>query len=66
YQPGLLQSEIVDQAKAFCEFGATYVGWYAWDDSGFELRTHTPNNSDAIGDGMIAGAAACRAIWNAP
>lgn len=65
YQPGLTQSEVVDQASAFCAFGARYVGWYAWDDSGFESRTHTPNNSDAIGDGMIAGAAACRAIWNA-
>ncbi|MBV8281819.1 MAG: hypothetical protein JO347_07120 [Candidatus Eremiobacteraeota bacterium] len=64
YQPGLTQSEVVAQASAFCRFGARYVGWYAWDDSGFESRTHTPNNSDAIGDGMLAGAAACRAIWN--
>jgi hypothetical protein len=65
YQPGLTRSEIVDQASAFCRFGARYVGWYAWDDSGFEARTHTPNNSDAIGDGMLAAISACRASWNA-
>jgi len=65
YQPGLTRSEIVDQTSAFCRFGAQYVGCYAWDDSGFESRTHTPNNSDAIGDGMLAAIGACRAIWNA-
>ncbi len=64
YQPGLTRTEIVAQASAFCRFGARYVGWYAWDDSGFEARTHTPNNSDTIGDGMLAGIAACRAIWS--
>ncbi len=66
YQPGLTRPEVVAQASAFCAFGARYVGWYAWDDSGFESRTHTPNNSDAIADGIIAGAAACRAIWSSP
>ncbi|HVR46740.1 MAG TPA: hypothetical protein VMT95_08945 [Candidatus Binatia bacterium] len=60
----MTRSETVEQVSAFCSFGARYVGWYAWDDSGFESRTRTPNNSDAIADGMIAGAAARRAIWN--
>jgi hypothetical protein len=63
YQPGLLRWEIIAQAEAFCEFGATYVGWYAWDDSGFESRTHTPNNSDVIADGMAGGIGACRQVW---
>jgi hypothetical protein len=63
FQSGLTRSEVVDQASAFCRFGARYVGWYAWDDGGFDARTHTPNNSDAIADGMIAGAAACRTMW---
>lgn len=65
YQPGLTRSEIVDQASAFCRFGARYVGWYAWDDSGFDSRTHTPNDSDAIGDGMSAAISACAAVWGA-
>ena len=33
YQPGLTREEMHEQAKAFCAFGATYIGWYAWDDS---------------------------------
>ena len=63
YQPGLTRGEMLDQARAFCEFGATYVGWYAWDDSGFEKRTETPNNSPAISAGIAAGIKACRQVW---
>ncbi len=64
YQPGLTRGQMLDQAKAFCDFGATYIGWYAWDDSGFESRTQTPNNSQAIANGIAAGIDACRHVWN--
>lgn len=63
YQPGLTRWEMRAQANGFCTFGATYVGWYAWDDSGFESRTHTPNNSAAIAAGIGEGIKACRQIW---
>lgn len=63
YQPGLTGGEMLDQAKAFCQFGATYIGWYAWDDSGFESRTQTPNNSPTIAAGIEAGIDACRRLW---
>ena len=64
YQPGLTRGEMLQQARAFCQFGAQYIGWYAWDDSGFEARTETPNNSAIIGAGIAAGIKACRAVWN--
>jgi hypothetical protein len=63
YQPGLTRDEMLEQAKAFCEFGATYIGWYAWDDSGFDSRTETPNNSPTIAAGIAAGLKACRQVW---
>lgn len=63
YQPGLTRGEMLLQAKAFCEFGATYVGWYAWDDSGYDSRTETPNNSAAITAGIADGITACRSVW---
>jgi hypothetical protein len=63
YQPGLTRSEMRAQADAFCAFGATYIGWYAWDDSGFERRTQTPNNSKTIAAGIAAGIGACRDRW---
>lgn len=59
YQPGLTEGEVFSQAKAFCSYGAASVGWYAWDDSGFGARTHTPNNSAAIDQGIRRGASAC-------
>ena len=64
YQPGLTVSEMREQAAAFCRFGARYVGWYAWDDSGDNARTQTPNNSPTIAAGIAAGLDACRRIWN--
>jgi hypothetical protein len=63
YQPGLTRGEMLEQAKAFCEFGADYIGWYAWDDSGYEAETHTPNNSPVIAAGIAAGIKACRQVW---
>lgn len=63
YQPGLTRDEMRAQARAFCEFGATYVGWYAWDDSGFESRTETPNNSSAVTAGIADGIHECRHVW---
>lgn len=64
YQPGLTRHEMLEQAAAFCSFGATYVGWYAWDDSGYEAGTQTPNNSATIAAGIAAGIKACRQVWN--
>jgi hypothetical protein len=63
YQPGLTRDEMLEQAKAFCDFGAGYIGWYAWDDSGFESRTETPNNSKIVTAGIAAGINACQAVW---
>ena len=63
YQPGLTREEMLAQAKAFCEFGASYIGWYAWDDSGFNSRTETPNNSLAVFAGIVDGIKACKAVW---
>jgi hypothetical protein len=59
YQPGLTTRQMLTQAKAFCAYGATAIGWYAWDDSGFGARTHTPNNSKIIDQGIRRGASAC-------
>ena len=64
YQPGLTREEMLQQAKAFCDFGADYIGWYAWDDSGDEAGTQTPNNSPVIAAGLAAGTKACREVWN--
>lgn len=50
---------MLDHARAFCQFGATYIGWYAWEDSGFESRTETPHDSAAIAAGIAAGLDAC-------
>jgi hypothetical protein len=64
YQPGLTRGEMLEQAKAFCQFGATYIGWYAWDDSGYNSKTETPNNSATVTAGIAAGIQACQAVWN--
>jgi hypothetical protein len=63
YQPGLTRREMLEQAKAFCSFGASYLGWYAWDDSGDNRQTQTPNNSATIAAGIAAGISACKTIW---
>ncbi len=63
YQPGLTAAEMLAQASGFCSFGARYVGWYAWDDSGFDRRTETPDNSATIAQGIGDGVNACRQAW---
>lgn len=63
YQPGLSREQMLEQAGAFCAFGATSISWYAWDDSGFESRTQTPVNSPVIASGIAAGIDACRKDW---
>jgi hypothetical protein len=64
YQPGLSRKQMLEQAKAFCVFGATSIAWYGWADSGFMPSTHTPNNSTAIASGIRAGKSACKRIWS--
>lgn len=59
YQPGLTPAEMLTQAEAFCRYGATAIGWYAWDDSGFGPRTHTPDDSPVIRAGIQKGESAC-------
>jgi hypothetical protein len=63
YTWGLTPAEMAEQARAFCSFGAAYVGWYAWDDSGYDARTQTPANSAAIASGIRAGINACEQTW---
>jgi hypothetical protein len=64
YQPGLTREEMLEQAKAFCGFGASYIGWYAWDDSQDEAGTQTPDNSPVIAAGIAAAIKACGEVWN--
>jgi len=59
YQPGLTVAEMQTQAAAFCAYGASAIGWYAWDDSGYGRHTDTPDNSQVIDQGIEAGEAAC-------
>ncbi|HEY1977435.1 MAG TPA: hypothetical protein VGG89_12850 [Candidatus Baltobacteraceae bacterium] len=63
YQPGITTNEIRTQAAAFCAFGASIISWYAWDDSGDNAQTLTPNDSPAVATGIKAGLSACRATW---
>jgi hypothetical protein len=63
YQPGLSTAQMQTQAAAFCSFGANSISWYGWDDSGFNAKTQTPNNSTKIAAGIAAGIAACKATW---
>jgi len=62
-QPGLSESQMVTQASAFCDAGATSIGWYGWTDSGFKRKTQTPADSSVIQAGIEGGLAACRQIW---
>jgi hypothetical protein len=57
YQPGLSSAQMVAQARAFCSYGASSIGWYGWE--GFKGRTQTPANSSVIQEGIEDGAAAC-------
>ena len=62
YQPGLSAAQMLEQANAFCEAGASSLGWYAWSDSHFVAGTKTPVNSQAIREGIAQGIAACPAV----
>jgi hypothetical protein len=66
YQPGLSTEQMRTQAGGFCAFGATSIAWYAWDDSGFDRDTQTPENSAAISNGIAAGIDACNQRWRQP
>ncbi len=63
YEPGLNRFQMVAQATAFCKAGATSIGWYAWDDSGFGSQSLTPMTSMEIQDGVVDGIADCQAMW---
>lgn len=52
------------QSRSFCEYGATGLVFYAWDDSGFGPTTQTPMNSPEIDAGIQRGIAACKAYWS--
>jgi hypothetical protein len=59
YQAGLTVGEMLTQARAFCSYGATAIGWYAWNDSGYGPGTQTPNNSAVIRAGIKHAVSAC-------
>jgi hypothetical protein len=63
YEPGITRFQMVAQATAFCKAGAISIGWYAWDDSGFDSQALTPMTSMEIQDGVVDGIAACQGIW---
>ncbi len=63
YQPGITADEMQSQAAAFCAYGASVISWYAWDDSGDNAQTLTPNNSPAVTAGIKAGLSVCKADW---
>jgi hypothetical protein len=62
YEPGLSPAQMLAESEAFCAAGASALGWYAWDDSGFGDRTKTPNNASAIRRGIEESIAACPAV----
>jgi len=63
YEPGITSTQMTTQAKAFCKAGATSIGWYAWDDSGFGAKTLTPMTSAEVQDGITSSMSACQAVW---
>ncbi len=65
YQPGLSTAQMLEEAHAFCEAGASSLGWYAWSDSHFVAGTGTPVNSQAIREGIGQGIAACPTVAGA-
>jgi hypothetical protein len=65
YQPGLSRKQMLDQAHAFCAYGASSIAWWAWDDDAYRPKTKTPETSPAIDDGIGEGIDACHAIWRA-
>lgn len=65
YQPGLSHQQMLAQATAFCKAGAVSIGWYAWDDSGFNSQSLTPMTSAEVQAGITGSIAACQAMWGA-
>jgi hypothetical protein len=64
YEPGLSSAQVLSEASAFCNAGATSVGWYGWSDRGFRRATLTPAKSPDIATGIQDGIAACRGAWS--
>ncbi len=62
YEPGLSAAQMLEESDAFCEAGASSLGWYAWDDSGYVAGTKTPNNSPPIKEGIAQSLAACPGV----
>ena len=57
FEPGLSAEQMVAQARAFCEDGASSIAWYGW--GGVSKRAWTATNSPAIQAGIRQGIAAC-------
>lgn len=66
YEPGITSSEMQTQATAFCHAGASSIGWYAWDDSGFGNQTLQPTTSAKVQKGIKGSIGACQGIWTTP
>jgi hypothetical protein len=56
--------DIETQSQSFCEYGASWLSFYAWDDSGFGPTVQTPMNNREIETGIRNGVAACKQIWS--
>ena len=59
YMAGLTASEIREQALAYCSAGASAIGWYAWDASGFIKGTKYPAKSKKIRSAIREAITAC-------
>ncbi len=55
--------DIEMQSQSFCEYGASGLVFYGWDDSGFGPIAQTPTNNRGIEMGIRNGIAACKQIW---
>lgn len=56
--------DIETQSRNFCEYGATGLTFYAWDDSEFGPTTQTPMDSAEIETGIRNGIAECTLYWS--
>lgn len=63
YEPGITSKQMNTQARAFCSVGAISIGWYGWDDSGFDDQTLTPMNDTQIQQGIMSSIATCQSLW---
>lgn len=62
YEPGLSSEQILQETRAFCQAGASAIGWWSWGDSQYVHKTLTPNSSSVIQAGIEQGIAACREL----